>query len=295
MPSVRHPGRSAVARVVSPAGHTWCDSPARAPAGATHWRTDQTTDMPGTAPSLSDNEVRVFFARPDRLAADRTARDVLSAVDRAHVSRFVFERDRTVALASRALQRLALSQCVNVTPDAWSFAAVDGGKPYVSAPASEHDLQFSVANCVGLVACAVTRGRPIGLDVEPARPDVMYDVVERCWTRRERAHLESVPLAARLRRFAETWTAKESYVKARGVGLALDLRDVDIDLDVDPPQLTVAERSGADGAAWRLFSWFPIETHAAALCVHHENRDVHVTHRWIEDCDASANQSSALP
>ena len=187
-----------------------------------------------------------------------------------------------MALASRALQRLALSQCVGVPPDAWEFTAADGGKPYVSAPDSARDLQFSVANCIGLVACAVTRGRPVGLDVEPTRPEVMYDVVERCWTRRERTLLEHAPMTARLRRFAETWTAKESYVKARGVGLALDLTDVDIDLDVDPPQLTVAERAGADGADWRLFSWFPVDSHAAALCVRHNGREVQVTHRWIE-------------
>lgn len=233
--------------------------------------------------SLSDDEVRVFFAVPARLAATAGARDILSDVDRAHIARFVFERDRIVALASRALQRIALSQCSEVLPGTWTFGGAQLSKPYVATPLLARPLEFSVANAVGLVACAVSAGRPVGIDVEPVRAEVMVDVIDRCWTPRERQLLESDASPARLRRFAETWTAKEAYVKARGLGLSLNLADVDIDLDADPPRLDVAARSGNDGADWRLYSWFPLETHAAGLCVHHEGKDVRVTHRWIDE------------
>lgn len=238
--------------------------------------------MTSTSSQLNDDEVRVFFAVPARLAAVPGASDILSDVDRAHVARFVFERDRIVALASRALQRIALSQCSDVRPDTWTFGGDHLSKPYISSPLPAHRLEFSVANAVGLVACAVSISRPVGIDVEPVRAEVMLDVVDRCWTPRERHLLESDTSPARLRRFAETWTAKEAYVKARGLGLSLNLTDVDIDLDVQPPRIDVSERSGNDGADWRLFSWFPLETHAAGLCVHHEGKEVRVTHRWIE-------------
>lgn len=233
---------------------------------------------------LGDEEVCVFFAVPAHIAASPAAFRMLSDDDRAHVARFVFERDRTVSLASRALQRIALSHCVSgVTPDTWAFAGDRLSKPSIAAPALARPLEFSVANTVGLVACAVSIGRPVGLDVEPLRTEVMFDVVERCWSAREKQHLAATePSSTRLRRFAETWTAKEAYVKARGLGLSLDLTNVDVDLDVDPPRLAVAERAGNDGADWRLVSWFPLDTHAAALCVHHEGRDVRVTHQWIE-------------
>lgn len=232
---------------------------------------------------LSDDEVRVFLAVPARLAAAARAVDVLSDADREHVARFVFERDRTVALASRALQRIALSRCSDVLPEAWTFGGDRLSKPFIATPLLERPLEFSVANAVGLVACAVSLGRPVGIDVEPIRDDVLVDVVDRCWTPRERKLLESDLSPARLRCFAQTWTAKESYVKARGLGLSLNLLDVDIDLDVDPPRIDVAERSGNDGAEWRMYSWFPLETHAACLCVHHEGRDIRLTHHWIVD------------
>lgn len=50
------------------------------------------------------------------------ALEALPPDDRAHVARFRFERDRELALASRTLQRRALSACAGVAPGDWRFA-----------------------------------------------------------------------------------------------------------------------------------------------------------------------------
>ena len=66
-----------------------------------------------SGPSIGAREVLVFLAQPETLAPDPDARAILAADDLAHIARFRFERDRHIALASRALQRRALSSCAD--------------------------------------------------------------------------------------------------------------------------------------------------------------------------------------
>jgi 4'-phosphopantetheinyl transferase len=199
----------------------------------------------------------VFLLEPP---VDDAARAILSDEDRAHVDRFRFERDRAIALASRTLQRRALSACApEVPPAAWRFVADARGRPQIAAPAS--DLTFSVANCRGLVGCAVARGAAVGLDLEPWRDDAPPELVERCFTADEQAGLAALPPAARPRRFVELWVVKEAYLKARGVGLDLPLHTIHVGFD--PLRLACDD----DDATWQVALWSPTPDHGAALCV----------------------------
>jgi 4'-phosphopantetheinyl transferase len=199
----------------------------------------------------------VFLLEPP---VDDAARALLSDEDRAHVDRFRFERDRAIALASRSLQRRALSACApEVAPAAWRFVADPRGRPRIAAPASA--LTFSVSNCRGLVGCAVTDGDEVGLDLEPWRDDAPPELVTRCFTPDEQAGLAALPPAARPRRFVELWVVKEAYLKARGVGLDLPLQTIHVGFD--PLRLVCDD----DAATWQLALWSPTPDHCAALCV----------------------------
>lgn len=89
--------------------------------------------------------------------------DLLSAYDalmteaeRERHRRFVFERDRLLFLATRALVRTALSNYADVPPADWRFAADERGKPHVVGPSTE-PIYFNLTNTHGLVVCAVSR------------------------------------------------------------------------------------------------------------------------------------------
>ena len=233
--------------------------------------------------TLGEHDVRAYLADPDRVRVRQDAEQVLSADDRAHVSRFRFERDQHLALASRALQRFALSSCARVEPSAWQFAADDYGKPRIMAPLTSPPLAFSVANTHGLVACVVNHARCVGIDVEGVRSDIPFGVVERCWSKGERATFDTLPLVDKRRRFVETWTAKEAYVKARGLGLSLDLRRVEVIFDEHRPQLRLGPGVEDDAAQWHLTIWAPTPSHAAAVCVRADGRPVRVVPIWLEE------------
>ncbi len=216
------------------------------------------------------HDVIVFCGRPEALAAPGrrdAALAVLATDDRDHVARFRFERDREQALASRALQRRALSACTDVAPAAWRFVAGAHGRPEIGAPPITPPLRFNVANSHGLVACAVTIDRDVGVDVEPWRGDAPAELIERCFAPAERAALTALPAGSRPRRFVELWTLKEAYIKARGLGLELPLELIDFTLDDGPPRLALDPSLDDDAATWQLELWSPLPSHAAALCV----------------------------
>ena len=185
--------------------------------------------------------------------------------------------------ASRALQRRALSSCTDIAPDAWRFVADNNGRPRIAAPAGAPPLCFSVANTRGLVACAVSLARDVGLDVETWRDDVPALLVQRCFGPDERTALASLPTAAQPRRFVELWTLKEAYIKARGLGLSLPLERIGLALDDGPPRLVLDPSLGDDGASWQLALWSPTSSHAAALCVQSWRRSA-AHHRFTVAC-----------
>ncbi len=118
-----------------------------------------------------------------------------------------------------------LSRYADVAPRDWPFRIDEHGRPELAArPAGTPDLRFNVSHTNGLVACAVTVGREVGVDVEHTGRRLVHDVAERFFSPREVADLRACPAADQPVVFFDYWTLKESYIKARGLGLALPLR-----------------------------------------------------------------------
>lgn len=235
---------------------------------------------------LGSDEVAVYFARPEALADRDVRAEALAALtpeERARLDRFRFDRDRDVALASLALQRRALSRCAPVAPSAWRFAPTRHGRPEIVWPAHGPGrvIRFNVANTHGLVACAVTIGRELGIDVEPWRADAPTDVVDSHFAPVERAALWALPTGDHARRFIELWTLKEAYIKARGLGLAIPLDRFSFDLAAGVPRLAIDPELADDATTWQVASWSPTPQHCAALCVRrHDEPAFTIDPRW---------------
>jgi len=218
---------------------------------------------------LDRDEVLVCCDRPERLAGSeqhQAALALLTPDERDRVARFHFERDRDLQLTARALLRRTLSRCADVDPAHWRFVVTPGGRPEIAAPTSS--LRFSVTHTPGLAMVAVVVERDVGVDAERVPPSVPFDVAGRTFTADERAALEAVAPGAKTGRFAEIWTLKEAYVKARGLGLALPLEAIGFALD--PPRIV----AGDDPLAWHLESFSPTPAHRAAICLRRADRAV---------------------
>jgi 4'-phosphopantetheinyl transferase len=181
---------------------------------------------------------------------------LLSPDERARRARYRFARDRRRHLVTRALVRTVLSRYVPVPPTDWSFEPGPRGRPAISAPRVEPGLEFNISHSSDLVMVGVTSGRA---------PDI--DGLDRYFAPSESAALLALPPAARRRRFFELWTLKESYIKARGLGLAIALDAFSFELTGERELLLhMRPRLGDSPAGWHLWQLDLRAGYLAAVC-----------------------------
>ena len=219
---------------------------------------------------------------PDAWAQHEGYRALLSGEEHDRMARLVFERDRRRFLLTRALVRTMLSRYAGVPPARWSFIANVHGRPeIVDRPRGVPDLRFNLSHTEGLIACAVTIGREIGVDVEHTGRRLTHDVAGRFFAPSEVNNLRELPENEQQRTFFDYWTLKEAYIKARGVGLALPLADFAFRLAPPaPPQITFEPSLEDDAATWQFHQEWPTPLHRLGLAVRREGADLPVRIRF---------------
>ena len=196
-------------------------------------------------------------------------RALLSDEELQQHARFHFERDRHCYLVTRALVRIVLSKYASIEPRDWRFAKNDYGRPYVvNDDVDARRLSFNLAHTRGLVVLAVTRDDAIGVDVENLRSGhAGVELAHRFFAPEEVAALAALPPEQQEQRFFEYWTLKESYIKARGMGLSIGLDMFAFDLRTAGAARLVVNPSLNDAAErWRFCMLQPGTDHLVALC-----------------------------
>jgi len=191
---------------------------------------------------------------------------LLSADERAMQARFLFAKDQRRYLVTRALVRTVLSRYAAVRAEDWSFSVGPRGRPEISAP--QLALDFNISHSADLVLLGVTSGRTLGIDTESvAARAADIDGLDRYFAPEESAALLALPPRERRRRFFELWTLKESYIKARGLGLAIALDAFRFEL-AGEHGLTLHMRPelGDSPGRWRLWQLALRCGYLAAVC-----------------------------
>ncbi len=225
----------------------------------------------------------VQTANPQFAARLDAYRALLTEDERARMQRFVFDKDRRAFLITRALVRTMLSRYAAVAPAAWRFVANAHGRPDIlDRPAGCPDLRFNISHTDGAIACAVTIGREIGIDVEYIKRPLHHDVAGRYFAPAEVRDLRRLPESEQPRVFFDYWTLKESYIKARGFGLALPLADFAFTLNPPQPPTIACEPSlNDDPATWQFMQDWLTPLHRFALAVRRDGADLPVRLREV--------------
>ena len=221
---------------------------------------------------LERDEVRVWTAVPESIddPVVLDAYEVLESGDeRARRLRLHFDRDRHERLVSNALVRTTLSRYADVEPGKWVFERNEHGRPDPASGQCELPLRYNLSHTKGLVACAVTLGREIGVDVEciERRGDAVA-IADRYFAPAECRELRACPAERRRERFFEYWTLKESYIKARGLGLRIPLRRFAFHLaEGHPIRISFDAELEDDACDWQFALFRPEPTHVMAVAV----------------------------
>ncbi len=119
----------------------------------------------------------------------------------------------------------------------WQFVLNEHGKPALAGAA--HALDFNLSHSGDWLACAVTAGTPVGVDIEYCHPKrTTMKLARRFFRQEEVAALQVCSEAQQRDRFYDFWTLKEAAVKARGEALVPGL-------EARGFELTFRVRSGA--------------------------------------------------
>jgi 4'-phosphopantetheinyl transferase len=170
---------------------------------------------------------------------------------------------------AHALVRQALSQYADVAARDWSFETNRWGRPEIAGPARAQRFTFSLSHTRGLVACVIAAGVECGVDVESLnRPGDPLRIARRVLSARELADLERQPSETKQSRLLEYWTLKEAYLKARGVGMSVSMRDLSFRLDERGIRLvTVDPEAKSSPDAWSFTITRPTSSHTLALAL----------------------------
>jgi 4'-phosphopantetheinyl transferase len=227
------------------------------------------------------DDIHVWYVFSDRVTEPGLLaryEALMSPDEKARQQRFLVAEARHQHLIARALVRTTLSRYVDVPPQAWTFAPNRYGRPEIAGP-SQTRLRFNLSHTRGLVVCAAAWEREIGVDVENiTRPGEYVHLAQRFFAASEAAHVASLPTDQQRDVFFDYWTLKESYIKARGMGLALPLGDFAFQLD-EPATIGFSGSIQDDPASWR-FSRMRLGTqHKLALAMRCGNEEVKIAAR----------------
>lgn len=204
------------------------------------------------AAAQGPGDVELWLCTLDELLTQRSELEaLLDADERARCARLVREADRVRYACFHGAVRRILAGPLAADPAALSFVRGPQGKPALGGSAADAGLAFNLSHSGDRLALACGRGVELGVDVEAGDPrtDVVA-LAARFYHPRERDRLAGLPEAAQRAQFLRWWTAREAWVKARGLGLFDELDALDFSAWTDGPWRGLADEGGARWLAW---------------------------------------------
>jgi 4'-phosphopantetheinyl transferase len=229
---------------------------------------------PQSAFFLCPNEIQVWYARPEDFndeVIQQKFHSWLSETERACLKAFRFEQDRLTYLVAHALLRAALSSYTDVKPADWQFHTNPFNKPFIAPALNTQGLHFNLSHTKGMVALALTRIGPVGIDVEStSREQNISEIAPDILTSNEYLDLNKQAQSDQHTRLLKYWTLKEAFVKATGLGLTSGLQTFEFDLEAQPqPIIRFLSPKDTLSKNWQFKQCILSSGHILALAHHH--------------------------
>ena len=205
----------------------------------------------GTIESDWDAAVPSFHLSPDdvhvwRFSLDPNAQELRRSVallnpeEQCRMERFKRPIHGRRFAAGRGVLRQILGAYLACPPESPEFRYGPNGKPAVQLDGAPPPLEFNLSHSREHALLALTRGRPVGVDIEriEARPAAQR-IARRFFAPQEYEQLQHRHGDGATDMFYQLWTAKESLLKAVGAGLSLPLNRCRFDVDPIPYGLEI--------------------------------------------------------
>ena len=229
---------------------------------------------------LKPNEIHFFYSLVDEIQDPILLyryRSIISEAEKIKTDRYVFEKDRHSCLVTRSLVRFVLSACTGMHPAHFEFMENFYGKPALKPGLVPIPVKFNLSHCSGMTACALILNSEIGVDIETQHRKIDLSLADRFFTKYETDYLRKRPVEERQSAFFDIWTLKESYIKAKGMGLSIGLDKFGFKID-QGTNIYFDESLNDAPDQWTFFRFSPRENYKAAISVNSATRDIFKLH-----------------
>ncbi|MCM3135802.1 4'-phosphopantetheinyl transferase superfamily protein [Paenibacillus polysaccharolyticus] len=174
------------------------------------------------------NSIKIFAVKIDQIIESQQFDQLIKFLDkseRTKIQGIKEARDAQRSLFSRLLIRIALIQLYGKTNEELVFKTNQYGKIYLK---NFENVYFNTSHSDDWIVCCLDTNE-IGIDIERIRP-INVNIAKRFFSHDEYKYIERTTGDEQIVSFFRIWTAKESYVKAKGMGLSLALNSFSIDV-----------------------------------------------------------------
>lgn len=194
-----------------------------------------------------------------------TYHQLLSPEEQQQQQRFHFSKDRHRYLITRALARTVLSRYIATPPHELTFHVNDYNKPFIN---HHQHVSFNISHSDNLIILGVTCDNALGIDTENRQREICTSLAEYSFAPAEVSDFLAQPIEQRQQRFFEYWTLKESYIKARGMGLSIPLQEFCFHFPTpDKIALTIHPNQNDMPQRWRFWQFQLAHDYPVAVCV----------------------------
>jgi 4'-phosphopantetheinyl transferase len=210
---------------------------------------------------------RLWWVRPEDFQASPAALALLNAEERQQQQRYIPPAKRHEYLVTRVLVRSVLGEALGIAPAALQFVHNEWGRPALAPGSSSVPLHFNISHTEGLVVCLVSTTPEGGVDTELlSRAPRLLALAPNVFAPKELSDLAALSVDQQAQRAVHLWTLKESYIKARGMGLALPLDGFAFHFAGERISLEVEPALQDDGERWQ-FQTQMLGTHCVTTAI----------------------------
>jgi len=194
---------------------------------------------------------------------------LLSPSEQERAAKFKFAIHRRRYVAAHGALRQILSRYLEVAAASLEFIEGAQGKPRLVQPPERVALQFNLSHSHEAALIAVALERHVGVDIEYIKPAFDWEgIVENVFAPGEIAQLKTLPAQLQGPAFFTCWTRKESYIKAKGGGLSIPLRDFEVSVDPSKPAALLSCASDArEVRHWAMVNLDAGSEYKATICI----------------------------
>ncbi|HRI60694.1 MAG TPA: 4'-phosphopantetheinyl transferase superfamily protein, partial [Saprospiraceae bacterium] len=184
-------------------------------------------ELPPEDLTCTDQAIHLWLVRLDIAESQyRYLGDLLSPDEQQRAKKFTFDQHRARFIAGRGFLRSILGKYLQMEPAQIRFQYNTWGKPALDPSLGINTFHFNLSHSNGLALFAFTQAGPIGVDIENIRPQTDIEQTGALvFSSSELAALQSLSPEIRRITFFQFWTRKEAFMKAKGDGFSLPLRE----------------------------------------------------------------------